>query len=316
MSLSASLKAVLAEVVGERPILWEAPLASWTTYRIGGPADALVTLHDGAEVRQLLALCRREGIRWKVLGRGSNILASDDGFRGLIIVLEGKFKYIVRQQEAVENRPVVQVGAAVSLPRLADWCCTEGCGGLEFTAGIPGTVAGAVIMNAGAWGAEMSRIVGEVELLGPDGSVALKAAQLRFGYRCCLSLREEFGDLVIGKVQIILEKDQPEGIRKRMRELQQKRRISQPVGLASGGCVFKNPAGVSAGRLIDEAGLKGMRIGDAQISETHANFFVNRGRASAADMLALIRLVRDRVQETSGNILEMEIEFLPAEPSR
>ncbi len=316
MPLSSSVQAALTGCTGERPIIWNAPLASWTTFRIGGPADALVTACDTAELRRILRFCDRERINWRVLGRGSNILAADSGFRGVIIVLDGKFKYIVRQQGADRDRPLIRVGAAVSLTRLAEWCRSEGYAGLEFAAGIPGTVAGAVIMNAGAWGGSMAQIVDTVDLVGIEGSASLTKDELHFAYRSCSRLKAERGRRVVGAVQFTLKRDVPERIGERMRELQEQRRASQPIGLASSGCIFKNPEGMSAGRIIDEAGLKGQRVGDAEVSAVHANFIVNRGRAQAADVLALIETVRDRVRKTHGVDLDLEIEVLSDEPDR
>jgi UDP-N-acetylmuramate dehydrogenase len=313
MPLSSSQKAALTSVVGDRPVQWDVPLASRTTYRIGGPADALVTLLAVEELQRVLVLCRREGLRWKVLGRGSNILAADDGFRGVIIVLEGKFKYIVRQQELQGRQVLVHVGAAVGLTRLADWCASEGLSGLEFAAGIPGTVAGAVLMNAGAWGGEMAGVVVALELTGAEDTVTLTRQQLQFSYRSCQSRLDWQADRVVSGVLIQLEREKPEVIRERIRQLLDRRRAAQPLRFPSGGCVFKNPPGTSAGRLIDEAGLKGTRVGDARVDETHANFFVNCGTARAADVRALMALVRERVFERSGITLEPEIEFLPEE---
>ncbi|MBE0585816.1 MAG: UDP-N-acetylmuramate dehydrogenase [Desulfofustis sp.] len=313
MPLSSSQKAALISVAGDRQVQWDVPLASRTTYRIGGPADALVTLLAVEELQRFLAVCRSEGLRWKVLGRGSNILAADDGFRGVIIVLEGKFKYIVRQQDLPERQVSVHAGAAVGLTRLAGWCAGEGLSGLEFAAGIPGTVAGAVLMNAGAWGGEMAGVVVALELTGAEDTVMLTRQQLQFSYRCCQSRRDWQADRVVSGVLVQLERERPEVIRERIRQVLDRRRISQPSRLPSGGCVFKNPPGMSAGRLIDEAGLKGTRVGDARVDETHANFFVNCGAARAADVQALMALVRERVLERSGITLEPEIEFLPGE---
>lgn len=313
MTLSSSQKAALTRAVGDRSVRWDVPLASRTTYRIGGPADALVTLLAVEELQRVLALCRSEGLRWKVVGRGSNILADDDGFRGVIIVLEGKFKYIVRQGPVTERQTIVHAGAAVGLPRLADWCSAEGLSGLEFAAGIPGSVAGAVIMNAGAWGEDMAGVVAAVELTGAEDTLVLDGQQLRLTYRCCESRSDWQADRVISAVLVRLKPEKQKVIKERMSQLLDKRRSSQPAGLPSGGCVFKNPPGMSAGRLIDEAGLKGTRIGDARVDETHGNFFVNCGAARAADIQALMKLVCERVYRHSGVRLEPELEFLPAE---
>ncbi|BDD86363.1 UDP-N-acetylmuramate dehydrogenase [Desulfofustis limnaeus] len=310
--LSSSQKAALTGVVGSGSIRWNEPLSSWTTYRVGGPADALVTLLAVQELPRLLTVCCQQGIRWRALGRGSNILAADDGFRGVIIVLDGEFKYIVRQRQE-GSRVLVKTGAAVSLPHLSGWCGDEGYGGLEFAVGIPGSVAGAVMMNAGAWGGEISQVVVAVELVGPDGVHLEQAGDLRFGYRCCHALRGQRQQRVISAVQFLLNDAEPEIVKKKMRDFRERRNSSQPVGQASGGCVFKNPPGLSAGRLIDEAGLKGLRIGDAMVSDVHANFLVNCGRARALEIAQLIEVVRARVMAATGVLLETELELLAAE---
>lgn len=309
MSLSSFQKAALTEVVSS-PVLWDAPLAAWTTFRIGGPSDALVTLLDVEELQKVLALCAGEGIVWKLLGRGSNILAPDDGFRGVVIVLGDGFKYIVRHGDTVDGKVVVRAGAAVGFSRLADWCAEQGLSGLEFAAGIPGSVGGAVVMNAGASGCEIGDLVYQLSLAGAEKVKDIPKEKLHFSYRCCDDLGRSESGSVVTAVELLLEQGQTQRIQETISKLRRQRWAKQPVGMPTAGSFFKNPAGTSAGQLIEASGLKGLRIGDAEVSEKHANFFVNRGRATAADVIALMHEVQDRVKETSGITLEPEVQFL------
>ena len=309
MSMSSSLKAVLTGVVSGK-ILWDAPLSVRTTYRVGGPADALVTLLDVKEVQAVLRFCYEENVAWKLIGRGSNILASDDGFRGVIIVLGKGFKYINRLSESPGEYDHVQVGAAVGLPRFADWSASKQLSGFEFASGIPGTIGGAVVMNAGAWGKSMVDVIAGVELTDCDQTRIIDAKNLTFSYRCCDTFAARKKDSVLTGVLIKLRPGDSGQIRATMHNLLQKRKERQPLGLPNGGSVFKNPENDSAGRLIEAAGLKGMRIGDAEVSEKHANFIVNQGGASAADILSLMDRIKIKVKQQSGVELIPEVEIL------
>ena len=309
MVFSAVFKEALAAVV-ESPVLWDAPLQAWTTFRIGGPADALVTPDTAEQLMEVLALCRQEEIDWTIIGRGSNILAADEGYRGVVIVLGEGFKTFSRL-EGCEKGPVrIRAGAAATLTRLTDWAMEQSGAGLEFAAGIPGSVGGAVAMNAGAWGDEMSGVVESIELVSHERRVQLPGSGAGFSYRCLKDLSGRYRGFVITMVDFSLKKSTPEKIRGRMRELRNRRAGSQPAGMPNAGSFFKNPFQESAGKLIDEAGLKGLRIGDAEVSREHANFFVNRGGATAADVKMLMREVQARVKQNSGILLEPEVHFL------
>lgn len=307
--MSSSQKAALAGVVRGK-IQWDAPLSAWTTFRIGGPADALVTLLDVEAVQQLLRFCHREGVRWKLLGRGSNILAADAGFRGIIIVLGEGFKYIARDREPDNDKQGVAVGAGIGLGRLASWSAENGLSGSEFVSGIPGSVGGAVAMNAGAWGRCMADIVEQVEVIDHERNETISKAELGFEYRVCRGVENRVRPGVISGVKIKL-KPMPAGhIKQTIRTLNQKRKQSQPQGTASGGSVFKNPEGASAGELIEAAGLKGRRAGGAEISTAHGNFIINRGQATARDVQSLINEIKNTVFRTSGIELTPEVEML------
>lgn len=308
MSLSSSQKAVLTGVVRGK-IQWDAPLSAWTTYRIGGPADALVTLLDVEDLQEVLKFCRLEELRWKLLGRGSNILAADEGFGGIVIVLGEGFKYIGRDPERDQGSNWVKSGAGVGLARLSSWCADSGLSGFEFASGIPGTVGGGVVMNAGAWGRSMADVIRSIELVDHEKIEIISEKHLNFSYRTCRVLEGRKNAVVMG-VTMSFKTAAPEQIKETIRTLKEKRKERQPYGQPNCGSVFRNPEEISAGQLIDEAGLKGRRIGDAAVSEKHANFIVNCGQASAHDVLALIDEIKERVMQTSGVELIPEVQFL------
>jgi len=308
MSLSSSQKAVLTGVVRGK-IQWDAPLSAWTTYRIGGPADALVTLLDVEDLQEVLKFCRLEELRWKLLGRGSNILAADEGFGGIVIVLGEGFKYIGRDPERDQGSNWVKSGAGVGLARLSSWCADSGLSGFEFASGIPGTVGGGVVMNAGAWGRSMADVIRSIELVDHEKIEIISEKHLNFSYRTCRALAGRKNAVVTG-VTMSFKTAAPEQIKETIRTLKEKRKERQPYGQPNCGSVFRNPEEISAGKLIDEAGLKGRRIGDAAVSEKHANFIVNCGQASAHDVLALIDEIKERVMQTSGVELIPEVQFL------
>ena len=308
MSLSSSQKAVLTGVVRGK-IQWDAPLSAWTTYRIGGPADALVTLLDVEDLQEVLKFCRLEELRWKLLGRGSNILAADEGFGGIVIVLGEGFKYIGRDPERDQGSNWVKSGAGVGLARLSSWCADSGLSGFEFASGIPGTVGGGVVMNAGAWGRSMADVIRSIELVDHDKIEIISEKHLNFSYRTCRVLAGRKNAVVTG-VTMSFKTAAPEQIKETIRTLKEKRKERQPYGQPNCGSVFRNPEEISAGQLIDEAGLKGRRIGDAAVSEKHANFIVNCGQASAHDVLALIDEIKEKVMQTSGIELIPEVQFL------
>lgn len=308
MSLSSSQKAVLTGVVRGK-IQWDAPLSAWTTYRIGGPADALVTLLDVEDLQEVLKVCRLQELRWKLLGRGSNILAADEGFDGIVIVLGEGFKYIDRDPVRDQASDRVKCGGGVGLARLSSWCADSGLSGFEFASGIPGTVGGGVVMNAGAWGRSMADVIRLIEVVDHEKIEIINEEHLGFSYRTCRALVER-KDAVVTGVTMSFKTVVPEQIRETIKTLKEKRKQRQPYGVPSCGSVFKNPQEISAAKLIDEAGLKGRRIGDAAVSEKHANFIVNCGKATAHDVLALMDEIKEKVMQTSGIELIPEVQFL------
>jgi UDP-N-acetylmuramate dehydrogenase len=286
-------------------VQWQCPLSRYTTLRVGGPAAALIEPATLAELVQLIRGLREQGIDWQVIGRGSNILVADEGLPGVVIVLASGFADI--DQEAVGETCLVRATAGCRLPKLVAWCTAQGLSGLEFAAGIPGSVGGAIFMNAGAWGLEISSVLDALVVITAGGeSHRLPAAAEDFGYR-----RWHGGKGVVIAAGIFkLQPDEPAAIVDRCNHYLQARRERQPLGVASAGSFFKNPPGQAAGRLIEEAGLKGTRIGDAIVSDRHANFLVNDGRATARDFVALMHLIRERVLNRTGILLEPEVQLL------
>jgi UDP-N-acetylmuramate dehydrogenase len=277
---------------------FDAPMASYTTFNIGGKADRVFTPRGVSDLSSFLRQCPEEE-RLTVLGWGSNVLVSDEGVRGTVIITKE-----LKWMRVTGNR--VRVGAGVMMPKLLNELAVRGLGGMEFMAGIPGTVGGAVRMNAGtSEGTVADRLISVVSADRAGRLQRRDRQEIPFGYRSC-GLP---GDWVILGVGLYLDHQDPAAIAGRIRERMTARKEKQPVSLPSAGSIFKNPPGDYAGRLIEAAGMKGVRIGDAEVSRVHANFIVNRGRARAADVLALIRDVRERVQEKFGVLLELEIEM-------
>lgn len=273
-------------------------LSQRTTFRIGGTADYWVNISGVQGLQALLTLCKEQNIPYFVMGRGSNILASDEGFRGVILHLGNAFAEINVSGTTVTCQAGAQLGAAARI--AAEHSLT----GLEGLSGIPGTIGGAVYMNAGAYGTEMKDVVVSCEYLAADGTVkTMPAAELDFSYRhsafCCN------GGIVL-TVTMQLQEGDPEAIHARMEELQTQRKTKQPLEYPSAGSTFKRPQGSYASMLIDQCGLKGASVGDAQVSEKHAGFVVNKGCATCADVLALCRNVREKVEAETGYILELE----------
>ena len=279
-------------------------LARYTSMKVGGPADYFVEVENEAALAELLRLLNRHQESFWVLGNGSNVLISDQGVRGTIIRLGGEFKKI-RWGEA--DTATVTAGAAVSIGQLARDAARRGYAGLEFAEGIPGSVGGALYMNAGAYGSEFEQTADQVELMTARGEpLCLVRAEMRFSYR---DSHLPFGAVVM-RVRMRLRYDEPGQVSARLRELARKRKASQPSGSPNSGSMFRNPPGDYAGRLIDAAGLKGTRAGACQISERHGNFIVNHGGAKAIDVRKLMELAKREVQKKFGVELVPEVKLL------
>ena len=307
------------------PLLAAEPLAKHTSFRVGGPAEVLVCPRNETELTAALAACRAEGIAPKILGGGTNILAPDAGLPGVVISTRGldTLELIIPCRDGTlpsgspqaNDRPqgdmspqgegLIAAGAGVPLARLAMFAQKNGLTGLEFAHGIPGTVGGGMYMNAGAYGGELVQVAVSARFLTPEGELlTLEGEAMGLGYR-----RSAFMTMpgVIVSAAFRLQPGDPEAILARMRELNERRRASQPLDLPSAGSTFKRPVGGYAAALIQEAGLKGLRVGDAAVSTKHSGFVVNLGQATSADVLELIAQVRARVKENSGIELEPEV---------
>jgi len=298
----AAFQRELRELLAER-VAFDVPMARHTSLRVGGPVDALATPADRAELAALLSLCKRRGWPQRVLGSGFNLLVRDEGLDGVAIRLS-RFRALV-----VLPGPRVHAEAGVSHASLTGLCARQGLAGLEFGAGIPGTVGGWLAMNAGIGTREVRDVVESVELLvpGEQATRTVEAGALEFRYR---ELRSTAPGAVLVAARFVVEPSSPEAVQHAMDELLARRTATQPLDVPSCGSVFKNPEGDFAGRLIEQAGLKGEREGGAEISTIHANFIVNRGGARACDVLALIERARRSVAEHSGVMLEPEVRIL------
>jgi len=275
------------------------PLAHHTSFGIGGPADLLVTPSNVEALQGLMRVLTEAGVRPAILGNGSNTIVRDEGVRGVVIRIAGTLSRIHTEGTLA----IVEAGA--TLASICFYCAQHGLAGLEFAAGIPGTLGGGLIMNAGANGGEMADITEWVELVEPDGTIKrLEAADIDFDYRHS-SLRDEPG--VIVRAGLRLQPCDSREVHQRLCDTIAVRCAKQPVSRPSAGCIFKRPLGDYAGRLLEEAGAKGMRVGSAAVSDKHANFMVNLGGATADDVLKLIEEARELVHDKFGVWLEPEV---------
>ena len=290
------------EIAGTEQVLIQEPMKNHTTFRIGGPAACFVRPQDAGQVERILHICRENEVPWFILGNGSNLLVSDRGFDGVIIQIYRNMSRI----QVSGHHMTVQAGALLSA--VAKQALREGLSGLEFASGIPGTVGGAVVMNAGAYGGEMKDVVESVTVLDEEGAGRkLAREELQMGYRT--SLVKKKGYTVLEAVLKLNDGD-PAAISARMEELKEQRVSKQPLEYPSAGSTFKRPEGYFAGKLIMDSGLRGFRVGGAQISEKHCGFVINTGDATAEDVVRLIRQVQDIVYEKFHVKLEPEVRFL------
>jgi len=285
-----------------------ASLARYTTARVGGTADALVTAQSARELEQAARRLWDMNIPFKLLGYGSNVLISDTGLRGVVLLNRARAIRIEKGDPAAGISPSAWAESGTLLGTIARKAALVGLSGFEWAATVPGTLGGAIYGNAGAHGSDMKSSLLLAEILHPTGIATWPVEQIQYTYRSSLFKREQI-QAVILSARIKLKQSDPESVRATMASLADRRRSTQPPG-ASLGSMFKNPPGDYAGRLIQEAGLKGARIGDAEISTIHANFFINHGNASATDIGRLIQLARETVEKRFGVRLELEVELL------
>ncbi len=293
----------LSEVVSCGQIKREELLSRHTTFRIGGPADFFVEVKSAAEAAGVLALCREEGVPYLLIGSGSNLLVSDRGCRGVVIKFSGELCGAEFEEDGDILR--ARAGAGTPLAQFAREIAAHGGAGFEFAAGIPGSVGGGVYMNAGAYGGEIRDFLTGARVLSADGALAYKTAEeLELGYRSSRLQREEWYVL---EAEFAFSRTEPESIRRKIEELAKMRMQRQPLEYPSAGSTFKRPEGYFAGKLIMETGLAGLRVGGAEVSEKHCGFLINRGGATAWDVLRLASQVQNAVQEKFGVVLELEI---------
>lgn len=291
----------LMSFAGPERVKLDQPMDRYTTFRIGGPADVMFFPETPQEILVAQALATESGVPVTVIGCGSNLLVSDAGIRGLVIALGKPFSRI----EVRGNAIFAQAGARLSA--VANAALAHGLTGLEFASGIPGSVGGGAYMNAGAYGGQLSDVLTEVELLRDGMAVRVPASEMDFGYRHSAAM--ESGALITGAT-FALQPGDAEEIRARMDDLNGRRRDKQPLEYPSAGSTFKRPEGYFAGALIEQAGLKGCRIGGAMVSEKHAGFIVNAGNATAQDVFELIMRVQHTVLDRSGVWLEPEVRLI------
>lgn len=295
-------------ILPEERIFPDALLAEYTSFKIGGKADLVVNPESPEEIGRCLKLVKAENIPYYILGNGTNMLVSDSGFRGVIILIRDRQPELTFGNTENPETVTVGVSAGCSLAKLANDAASRGLSGLEFAAGIPGSVGGAVVMNAGAYGGEIKDVLDFVDVMDEDGSILrLSNEQCRFSYR--MSIIQERNYIVL-YASFILKKGDAEKIKAEIKELNERRREKQPLELPSAGSTFKRPEGHFAGKLIEDAGLRGYTVGSARVSDKHCGFVVNTGNATAAQVYQLISDVIEKVYDNSGVVLEPEVRLL------
>lgn len=299
--MDAVLKEMNGILEGDR-ILTDVPMKDHTSMRVGGNAKIVVLPSSVDEIREIIRYLGRNSIPFYVIGNGTNLIVRDSGYNGVIIKLSDNFSSVT------VNENIITAKSGASIVSVSNTACEKSLSGLEFAAGIPGTVGGAVVMNAGAYDGEMKDVVFEVTCLDHAGDmVSLRNDDLEFGYR---TSRMQNDSLVVLEVSMRLNEGNRDSIRDKMKELNRRRREKQPLNHPSAGSIFKRPEGYFAGKLIEEAGLRGFRIGGAQVSEKHCGFIINTGTATASDVIELIEYIKKKVFETSGVMLQQEVKIL------
>lgn len=295
----------LLEKLSPEIIYIDEPMNKHTSFKIGGPADVLVMPESIEDVCRVMEICKEHACPFHIVGNGSNLLVGDDGIRGVVLKLSENFSSV-----SIDGGKV-HAQSGILLSKLSNKVIEQSLGGFEFASGIPGTIGGAVFMNAGAYGGEMKDVVREVTVLTREGEVrTLSNEELEFGYRRSAIQRNKH---IVLEVSLELNEKPYEDIKSIIDDLTEKRTTKQPLSMPSAGSTFKRPEGYYAGKLIDDAGLRGLRYGDAQVSEKHCGFIVNRGNATSADVLKLISLVQKVVLDTFGVELEPEVRLFGKE---
>lgn len=291
-----------SKIIDKNRIHLNEPMSKHTTFKIGGPAELFIKVQNIEELKHIINVCNKENIPLTVIGNGSNVLVKDEGIKGVTIKLEFKeYKYI--------NDNTIEVGSGMLLSRLSNLVCEKGLTGMEFACGIPGTVGGATRMNAGAHGKEMKDIIVSTTYIDKECKICkINNPENKFGNRTSLfSMNKEY---IIVSVEIKLEKGSKDNIKNKINENLKFRKEKQPINLPSAGSIFKRGENFFAAKLIDECGLKGYKIGDAEVSKKHAGFIINNGNATARDVLELIEYIKQKVYKKFNIQIEMEVEIL------
>ena len=297
----------LIAIFGTDHVACDESMAEHTTFRLGGPADYFVTPSEPQALAQGIALCRQAGVPYYIIGNGSNLLVGDQGFRGVIFHISRGMDSITCTEQ--EDRLILVAGAGALLARAARLVSDKGFAGFEYATGIPGSIGGAVMMDAGAYGGEIKDSLQWADVLDAETGETkrLLTEELRFGYRHSIIMEKDF---IVLQACFAFERGDAEEIARLTAELSDKRKANQPLDYPSAGSTFKRPTGYFAGKLIQDSGLKGFKVGGAQVSEKHAGFVINTGNATAADVRELIRQVQDRVYEKFEVRLETEVRFI------
>ena len=302
MDWKESFSDKLKQILKPDQFIFNAPMSEHTTFKIGGKADVLIFPSTTDEVVSVLKLINESDIPLTILGNGSNVLVRDNGIRGAVVKFNGKFAYMNRDGNKIK------VGAGAKLKDISIFAAENGLAGMEFAVGIPGSIGGAIFMNAGAYGGEMKNIVSRVRAVSKSGKIdEFNLEQLHLSYRHSIFQTNGYA---ICEVELQLENGNISEIKEHMDDFTQRRESKQPLEYPSAGSTFKLPEGYFAGTLIDKTGLKGLRVGDAMVSEKHAGFVVNAGNATAADVLNLIDEVKRRVYEVHGVMLSPEVRII------
>lgn len=292
----------IRSIVGNDNLSVDEPMKNHTTFKIGGPADYYICPHSTDELTQLLHLCNREEVPYYIIGNGSNLLVGDKGYRGAIIQIYKNMNHV----EVKETRIIAEAGTLLST--VASKALEAGLGGLEFASGIPGTIGGAATMNAGAYGKEMKDVLQEVTIATNQGEIKTYTKRdLELGYRTSMIAKNNY---IVLEAVLELYKCNPQIIKETMKDLKNKRVSKQPLEYGSAGSTFKRPEGYFAGKLIMDSGLAGKSIGDAQVSDKHCGFVINRGSATACEVRELMQFVIETVHDRFGVTLEPEIKML------
>ena len=300
--MNQEIKKIFCDLLGEDRVFTDEPMKQHTTFKIGGPADYFLVPESGEEAGEIIKICKQTDIPYFILGNGSNLLVGDGGYRGVVI-------QIYRNMSAVTTEgTIITAQAGALLSSGAAVAKNASLTGFEFAGGIPGTVGGAAVMNAGAYGGEMKDVLVEVTVMDAAGNIfTIPAEKLELGYRT--SIIKKAGYIVL-EAKIRLEEGNQEAIRERMKELTIQRTTKQPLEFPSAGSTFKRPEGYFAGKLVMDSGLRGYQVGGARVSEKHCGFVINAGGATAKDVRTLMENVRDIVYKKYGVTLEPEVKFL------